>query len=193
MPNFLQPYDQFSEHDEKTLEMLVAPVDGRILEIGCWTGHSTSILARHAKSKGRKVVVIDNFGGNKGTPLEEYAQQNNVKQIFLDNMKELNLLDSIILFDMDSDEAHEYLDNWSFDLMFLDAGHTYEQVRRDLKNYVHKVKNDGIICGHDYESDIYDEKHIEEDYVDGKHHGVIKAVNEMFGSVNHVGRMWWAK
>ena len=193
MPNFQEPYNQLSEHDEKILEKLVAPVDGRMLEIGCWTGHSTSILARHAKSKRWKVVVVDNFGGNEGTPLKEFAEKNGVKQIFLDNMKELGLFDSVILFDMDSDSAHEYLDNYSFSFMFLDGGHGYEQVKKDLKNYIHKLSKDAIICGHDYESETYDERYIEEDYVDGKHHGVIKAVNEVFGKVEHEGRMWWVK
>jgi predicted O-methyltransferase YrrM len=187
-----EPYNQFSEHDEKTLAGLVNKVvSGILCEIGCWTGHSTAILAKHSETIGTKMIVVDNFGGNEGTPLIEYARDNSVKEIFLENMRELGLLDSINLFDMNSNEAHKYLDNESLSFLFVDAGHTYEQVKNDLNNYIPKVKSGGVICGHDYESNTFDERYINEDYVDGKHHGVIKAVNEVLGSVSYEGRMWW--
>lgn len=181
------PYNQFSEHDEMKLSELVnrAP-HGLFCEIGCWVGHSTSILAKRSN-----VIVVDNFNGNEGTFLRDFAKDNDVKTIFIENMKALNLWDNIQLFAMDSSEAHKYIDDSVLSLLFIDAGHTYEDIKRDLKNYIPKVKSGGIICGHDYESDTYDESHINEDYVNGKHHGVIKAVNEIFGKVNYEGRMWW--
>lgn len=181
------PYNQFSEHDEMKLQELVnlAP-EGKVCELGCWTGHSTSILARN-----RKVIVVDNFKGNQGTPLEEYARDNAVDALFVENMKSMNLLENIQLFSMDSSEAYKYITDSSLALLFIDAGHTYTQVKEDLINYIPKLKTGGMICGHDYESDTYEEAHINEDYVNGKHHGVIKAVNEQLGSVSHEGRMWW--
>lgn len=186
------PYNQFSEHDEKVLTELSNKVSsGPLCEIGCWTGHSTHILANRAKAIGTKLVVVDNFEGNKGTPIEEFARDNSVKDMFIRNMKMFDLWDSIILFSMDSNEAHKFIKSGLFSFLFVDAGHTYEQVKNDLVNYIPKVKEGGIICGHDYESDTYDESHTGEDYVNGKHHGVIKAVNEVIGKVNYEGRMWW--
>jgi len=168
--------------------MLVYNAGGNMCEIGCWLGHSTSILAKRCKELGTKLYVIDNFNGNEGTPLYEYAKENDVKNTFIQNMKDLGLWDSIHLFCMDSGEAYKYIPD-NLGLLFIDAGHTYTQVFSDLNNYRNKVN--GIICGHDYESDTYEEAHTEEDYVNGKHHGVIKAVNEVFGKVRHEGRMWW--
>lgn len=179
-----QPYNQFSEHDEMKLKELASKAHGDMLEIGCWLGHSTEILARRCKELGTKLYVIDNFKGNEGTPLFDYAKENNVKYQFIENMKALDLMDSIVLFIMDSSDAVGMAPK--VDLMFVDAGHTYEQVIKDLRNFQAR-----IICGHDYESETYDENHINEDYVNGKHHGVIKAVNEVYGKVNHEGRMWW--
>ena len=109
----------------------------------------------------------------------------------LRRLKDEGLWKSIELFYMDSDEAHKFILNKGLSFLFIDAGHTYNQVKSDLLNYKDKVKEGGLICGHDYESDTYDEAHIDEDYVNGKHHGVIKAVNEVFGEVRHDGRMWW--
>lgn len=192
MLNLQQPYNQFSEHDEKTLQRIVDNVTtGFLCEIGCWTGHSTSILAQKAKDIGTKLIVIDSFEGNEGTPLIEFSKDNDVKSIFINNMKELDLWDSIILFHMKSDEAFKFLDDKSLSFLFIDAGHTYSDVLSDLKKYSGKLSDNAVLCGHDYESSSYDERFINEDYADGKHHGVIKAVNEFLGTVSFEGRMWW--
>lgn len=194
MPNFLEPYNQFSEHDERILSELVNKVSrGIFCEIGCWTGHSTSIIAKRAKELGTRVIVIDSFEGNEGTPLKEFAKENNVERIFRENMKELGFnegIGTVIIYKDKSDSAHSYVGNF-LSFLFIDASHKYGDVKKDLLNYKDKILDGGIICGHDYESDTYDERYINEDYVDGKHHGVIKAVNEVFGKVEHDGRMWW--
>jgi predicted O-methyltransferase YrrM len=192
MQSLQEPYNQFSLHDETKLTELVNSINrGLFCEIGCWTGHSTSIIARRAKEIGSKVIVIDNFEGNDGTPLYEYAKVNPVKDYFVENMKMRGLWDNIILFNMDSNEAHTFLKNNLFNFLFIDAGHTYSQVKSDLINYLPKLTDSALVCGHDYESSTYNEQYINEDYVDGKHHGVIKAVNEIIGRVNYEGRMWW--
>lgn len=181
-----KPYNQFSEHDELKLAELASQAQGDIIEIGCWLGHSTSILAKRCKDIGTRLFVIDNFRGNAGTGLAFYAVENDIKSMFIENMNALDLWENIVLIESDSDDAADLVPN--ADMIFIDAGHTYKQVLSDLMNYKNKAR---IICGHDYESETYDELHIEEDYVNGKHHGVIKAVNEVFGKVNHEGRMWW--
>lgn len=194
MPNFQEPYNQFSESDEEVLRSLVSEVkEGMLCEVGCWTGHSTSIISEHAKNIGSKVIVVDNFCGNEGTPLLEYAKDNKVIDMFKANMDALGLWKYINLFVMNSGDAHQYIKDKSLGFIFIDACHTYEDVKNDLINYIPKMKDGAVICGHDYESNTYDERYINEDYVDGKHHGVIKAVNEILGEVEYKGRMWWVK
>lgn len=194
MPNFLEPYNQFSEHDERILSDLVNKAPrGIFCEIGCWTGHSTSIIAKRAKELNTVVIVIDNFKGNEGTPLDEFARDNNVKEIFLKNMEEMGFKDTVNLLHQDSTLIPEVFNFVPIDFLFIDAGHKYNDVKNDILNYKDLMADGSIICGHDYESDTYDERYINEDYVDGKHHGVIKAVNEVFGKVEHDGRMWWVK
>lgn len=188
-----QPYNQLSEHDERVIESLLQGINGDMCEVGCWTGHSTSILARHAKNTGKHLFVVDNFKGNEGTPLFDYANEQDVEKIFIDNMKELNLFNVITLLNMNSINAHCFINNKSLSFIFVDASHKYLDVKNDIINYLDKLKDGGIICGHDYESETYDERYVDEDYVDGKHHGVIKAVNEVFGKVEYDGRMWWVK
>jgi len=68
--------------------------------------------------------------------------------------------------------------NWpSFDLVFVDADHSYDAVKRDIWAWKPKIKKGGILCGHDYHWDT-----------------VKKAVNEEFTKVEHGTRndsMWW--
>ena len=52
---------------------------------------------------------------------------------------------------MTSLEAAQDIEDYSLDLVFLDADHSYEGVKADLMAWVHKVKApDGWIGGHDY-------------------------------------------
>lgn len=37
-----------------------------------------------------------------------------------------------------------------FDFIYIDACHLYECVKEDLSNYLPKLKQGGIMCGHDY-------------------------------------------
>ena len=69
-----------------------------------------------------------------------------------------------------------------FDLVFIDAEHDYDNVKRDILAWYPLVKEGGIICGHDYAS---------------REPGVIKAVNEIYGEDNveviHPGSVWVKK
>ena len=45
--------------------------------------------------------------------------------------------------------AHKHFDNLSIDVVFIDADHKYESVKKDIINWLPKVKPGGYICGHD--------------------------------------------
>lgn len=52
--------------------------------------------------------------------------------------------------------THEAVNNFEdgyFDLVFIDADHSYEGCMRDIKDWLPKVKEGGTISGHDYEND----------------------------------------
>ena len=61
-----------------------------------------------------------------------------------------------------------------FDVVFIDADHSYEAVREDIVNYVDKLKYTGVLIGHDYRwPDVY------------------RAVHKCFDSVeSHADNVW---
>ena len=76
----------------------------------------------------------------------------------------------------------------AFDFVFLDADHFYESTRPDLHAWWPKVRDGGIMAGHDYNG-VGDRR---------KGWGVKRAVDEFFGQFGlevHVesGLVWWAR
>jgi hypothetical protein len=62
------------------------------------------------------------------------------------------------------------------DMVFIDAGHTYEEVKSDIE--VWQPVANKVICGHDY-CDAWP--------------GVVKAVDEAFGKPDKVVGTIWVK
>jgi len=69
---------------------------------------------------------------------------------------------------------------YKFDLVFIDADHLYENVKADIEAWYPLVKEGGILCGHDYNSEVPLYKN-----------NVIKAVDERFGSNIEVEHDVW--
>lgn len=76
--------------------------------------------------------------------------------------------------------ASKGYDNESLDFVFIDGDHSYNGVTNDIIDWLPKLKNTGIIAGHDYNKDLYS-------------HNVIKAVDDFFGKeiVNVSKNSWY--
>jgi predicted O-methyltransferase YrrM len=138
-----------------------------MIEIGTFTGESTVMFGDHFE----KVIGIDPM-------LPDYDKAdttsnfnfNEVLDMFIDRTKDYK---NIQLITKTSDDAVNDFEDESFDFVYIDGIHTYDQVKKDIQNYLPKVKKGGVIGGHDY--------------VNGGHLvGVYNAVNEMFGKPDKV-------
>jgi hypothetical protein len=67
------------------------------------------------------------------------------------------------------DILNSFEDNY-FDMVYIDGNHSYDGVKSDLKSSFLKVKNGGLICGHDY--------------ISSKFEGVVRAVDEFCDNHN---------
>ena len=85
--------------------------------------------------------------------------------------------DNILWLVGDSKNMHVHVPNNSLDFVYIDGGHTYEIVKSDIIKYFSKVKEDGMISGHDYKP-----------VAAGL--AVMKAVHEIFGTCNSQPPYW---
>lgn len=161
------PRGWFLPEDIEEYRRLVeeVPSGGTIGELGCYKGRSLCSVADIIKRKGLCVIVVDNFVGVGLKPLPPAE----LKKIFEDNMKRFGL--KIVLIHDSAENAAKSCDDKIFDLLFIDANHSYDSVKRDLENWEPKVR--GVIAGHDYAS----------------HEGVSKAVDERYGNVTVGGSL----
>ena len=68
------------------------------------------------------------------------------------------------------------------DFIFIDAKHTYNDLFADISQWLFKLKEGGIMCGHDYGHESYP--------------GIKQAVDKLFGASNintGDGFVWWVK
>lgn len=157
------------------LEDLIRHINGisptksmSLIEIGAYTGESTSIFCRHFAS----VVTVDPFLDNYD-PKDSACRHAPMSEVYAEFRKRMSKHENYRLIKKKSDEAIKDLSAAKFDVLYVDGMHQYEQVTRDILNFSDLIKVGGFIAGHDY--------------CDGWS-GVVKAVNECCGKPEKVFR-----
>jgi predicted O-methyltransferase YrrM len=183
----------------------IAHNDMKCIEIGSWKGCSTSIIATIVRQyKNSKLYCIDHWMGNLNTGHIKEAENNVIYNIFLNNMKKLELLDVIEIIKSDSHTPANRFDNESIDFIFIDADHTYDFFKKDILLYWPKLKVNGIMCGHDssvFYSKSNDnikciiDKNKNVNYVNSMHCGIVLSLYELFNDdyILHLGGNIWSK
>lgn len=121
-----------------------------IAEIGCWMGRSTRALADNTHGK---VYAIDTWKGSDNEPehaaiIEKLPMS--LKAVFLENISDCANVD---IFQLPSLAAALELQGKLplFDMVFIDADHSYNAVFADIVAWRPRVTSGGILCGHDYQ------------------------------------------
>lgn len=126
-----------------------------LAEVGSWKGHSIGFLANQMIKNGNRsfeLYAVDiwedcqwkNLDKNKDIELKY------IYEIFQINLRKQGVLDKIRIVKENSDKAASRFADEYFDFVYIDADHHYESVLKDIKAWYPKVKNGGIIAGHDY-------------------------------------------
>jgi predicted O-methyltransferase YrrM len=158
----------------------------KFLEVGSWCGDSTVVIARVAQDCGGHVFCVDWWKGNVGTELAEIASAEDVFAVFWERIRRLGLEDVVVPIRGPSELAAQVLAPGTFDLIFLDADHSYDGILNDIRHYAPLVRAGGILCGHDCEgrSADYDRAFLEAgkqvDFHESVHCGVVLAVGSSF-------------
>lgn len=152
----------------------------KIVEVGSWKGRSTHALCTgHYKAFGEEgeVICVDTWQGSDDLRDDTHylAKKEDVLETFKKNISSVKRQPTI--WRKASVDAAKDFDDESLDMVFIDAGHDYENVKADIEAWLPKVKKTGMICGHDYVMSWM---------------GVIEAVNEKFGRADDLARsIWW--
>ena len=142
------PIEGWMKFDELQFLYNNAKKFNSVIEVGSWKGRSTHALCSGCKGE---VVAIDHFEGSKAEPdAHAQAKDDKVYNEFLNNMKDFKHLQvdrnaSLI--------ASENYDDNCADMVFIDAGHTYEEVKEDIKIWKNKARF--LLCGHDYSEQLW--------------------------------------
>lgn len=134
------------------------------IEIGCYRGDFTNLLFEHIEPL--ILFALDSFTKSilqYPNGLTTAYSDKNDKKIFEQNIGEL-LNDRIILVQTFSYYAVTWMPNKYFGLIYHDASHLYEEIKRDLNDWLPKLTEGGLMCGHDY--------------IEHEDFGVIQAVDE---------------
>lgn len=163
-----------------------------VAEVGCWDGDSFIEWAPIVQKNKGCCLLVDNFRGNP-TAVGPHAECKERRADIASRLEQrARQFTNVRIIEGDSTESAAKIEDHSIDICFLDADHRYSHIRSDIVAWTPKIKPGGILCGHDCESTEYDERYIEQDYVDGKHHGVIKAVKELTKHPVLLGDTCWA-
>ena len=128
-------------------------IAGPVIELGSFEGRSTIVFAR----AGRQVHAVDAwsldvadlsaFGGGKASADDSLAR-------FRDNLCRAEVQSQVIVH---RGLTHEIGRRWNTPgaILFIDAGHTYADVKGDLEIWTPHLLPDGLLLLHDVLGDIF--------------------------------------
>lgn len=127
-----------------------------IIEVGSWHGRSTRALGDNACGV---VYAVDHFGGSKsevatGHASAQWENGDHAFMEFCDNNLDLIQRGKIIPLRGSSVSMAKMLkrNDVKADMIFIDAGHDYEEVKEDIEHWKDLLNDNGILCGHDIQA-----------------------------------------
>lgn len=186
--NWTEVQGYFTEEDARDYRFLVSQIpDGsRMAEIGSFRGRSLASIADLIISKNLEVHSVDIFDKVESPEYIEpdvYSKREGMAVDFIKTLDVFGLKKYITTHITTSTEAAKYLHSKGdlFDLIFIDADHSYEAVKDDIMSWWPLVDNGGVLCGHDY------------DPKGESWPGVHKAIHELLGPPDYKKYVWAIK
>ena len=143
------PYASDRKHQQRPWLSGLAAQAERIVEVGVFTGRTTGYLARHTTAT---IWGVDHWRGPAAYPGIGLIVNAKSERRFRRRLKPWIENGRVVVVKMESTVAADYLlaDHGPvMDLVFIDAAHDYESVRKDIAAWRKCVRPGGILCGHD--------------------------------------------
>jgi len=169
-----------------------------VVELGSFTGASTITMLPHVIKNNGKMYCVDLWHElDQECTCNDIYNNYDVINIFRENIKAVGGENHVIMVVGDSISPVREFANHSVDILFADADHRYDGVKRDIFSWYSKVKNGGIIMSHDYTKAWQDcdpdfiEEHKHVDHIEGVHYGVIALAKKYFPECDKAGRIFY--
>jgi len=152
------------------------PRGGCVAEIGVALGDFSQVIIE--KVQPELFDAYDTFHMHHieniwGRPSEYYFKGLTHKEFYQQRFSGLMSSGGVRLFEGDGATEISGRDSQFYDVIYIDAGHLYEDVLRDARSAIPKLKSDGLLVFNDYT--LYD-PFLEVSY------GVVQVVNELCAS-----------
>ena len=144
-------------------------LDGLVVEVGAWEGKSTIALANAMHPQ--MIHTVDTWKGSFGEISRELAKQRDVYKTFTDNIA--NATQGNVIPHRMGWRRWFHDTEGPIRFCFIDAEHSYPEVRENIEVVLPRLVAGGILCG----DDIH-------------HPPVIRAVLDTLGDAQCVGTMW---
>lgn len=143
------------------------PCEPHCIELGVYKGEFSELILNALKPE--LLYLVDPFETNNIIYPDGGTTAYSTADDYWKLINHFRAEESVTIYREYSYSLHPYLINNSFNFIYVDASHLYEDVKKDLTDYLPKLSKDGLMCGHDYGS-VFD--------------GVKKAVDEFCNEHN---------
>lgn len=152
-----------------------ANVHGAIVEIGSFMGRSTRALAENTRGL---VWAVDTWAGSDEEEHRKLLEGKSKDWLYQEFLRNMEGLENFTALRMPSLAAADFFTarGTQFDMVFIDADHSYAGVKADILAWRPLVKPGGILCGHDFHTGAP---------------GVVQAVQEIFPVVRAFESIWY--
>lgn len=129
--------------------------DLRFVEIGVFKGDFSRMILDIICPK--QLYLIDPFKSSyksfydegMGNIPTDYSSELEYAEVLNRFSKEI-VSGQVTVIPFHSYDATKYINDGTLDVLYLDASHLYQHVKKDLNDWLPKMKPHSLICGHDY-------------------------------------------
>ena len=120
------------------------------VEVGAFHGRSALCMVDAIIRHNKKINFfnVDHFKGSTDLESEPSVINETMLEEYLKNINPWK--DYIQTIHLSSEEASKLFYDNELDFIFIDGSHEYEDVKNDLACWHNKIKDEGIISGHDW-------------------------------------------
>jgi len=147
-----------------------------VAEIGVWRGHTVKRVLKSCHSIISEYWAIDPWTIFLSGKAKRYSEDD--WEVLYQRICGLRtFFPKLHVLRMTSLEAAKRFSDKYFDLVFIDANHSYESVLADIRAWLPLMRTGGLLTGHDY----------------GNKPGVERAVSECFKDIEVLPQTIWVK